>query len=283
MASAAAERVGISFRSRAQSALKRAAGATDRFRAWPPGIVVLAYHRVGARSAAREIDLPESRFEEQMACIARWREPVDLDDALVALRTPGGSTRDRVVVTFDDGTADFVDVALPILEKHRVPATLYIATDYIECGRPFPDGGTPLSWAGVRDALSTGLITIGSHTHSHALLDRVTANTATLELRRSIDLVFERTGVIPEHFAYPKALPGDASVDDVVRNMFRSAAVAGTHANVYGHTDPYRLARSPIQRSDGMHYFERKLTGGLRLEDDVRRLVNRVRYLGATS
>jgi peptidoglycan/xylan/chitin deacetylase (PgdA/CDA1 family) len=283
VASAAAERVGTSFRSRAQSALKRAAGATDRFLPRAPGIVVLAYHRVGGRSDAREIDLPESRFDEQMACIARWREPVDLDAALVALRTPDDTARDRVVVTFDDGTADFVDVALPILERHRIPATLYIATDYVERGQPFPNGGTPLSWSGVRDALSTGLVTIGSHTHSHALLDRVTADTAALELRRSIDLVFERTGVIPEHFAYPKALPGDSSVDDVVRNLFRSAAIAGTRANVYGHTDPYRLARSPIQRSDGMHYFERKLTGGLRLEDDVRRLVNRVRYLGATS
>src|SRR5262249_30277341 len=130
---------------------------------------------------------------------------------------------------------------------------------------------------------STGLVTIGSHTHSHCLLDRVTSNTAAVELRRSIDLLFERTGVTAEHFAYPKALPGDPSVDDVVRTLFRSAAVAGTRANVYGHTDRYRLSRSPIQRSDGMHYFERKLMGGLRLEDDVRRLANRVRYRGATS
>ena len=283
MASAAAERVGTSFRSRAQGALKRAAGASDRFRSWAPGVVVLAYHRVGARSDAREIDLPESRFDEQMACVARWREPVGLDAALAALQSPDETAGDRVVVTFDDGTADFVDVALPILERHRIPATLYIATDYVESGRPFPDRGIPLSWAGVRDALSTGLVTIGSHTHSHCLLDRVTADAATLELRRSIDLVFERTGVVPEHFAYPKALPGNESVAGVVRHLFRSAAVAGTRANLYGRTDPYRLARSPIQRSDGMHYFERKLTGGLRLEDDVRRLANRVRYLGATS
>jgi peptidoglycan/xylan/chitin deacetylase (PgdA/CDA1 family) len=263
--------------------LKRAAGATDRLRSWAPGVVVLAYHRVGGRSDAREIDLPESRFDEQMACIARWRDPVDLDAALLALQSPDGAASDRVVITFDDGTADFVDVALPVLERYRIPTTLYVATDFIESGRPFPDGGVALSWAGVREAVSTGLVTVGSHTHSHCLLDRVTANTAALELRRSIDLIFERTGVVPEHFAYPKALPGDGAVDDVVRDLFRSAAVAGTRANLYGQTNPYRLARSPIQRSDGMRYFERKLTGGLRLEDDVRRLVNRVRYLGATA
>jgi peptidoglycan/xylan/chitin deacetylase (PgdA/CDA1 family) len=283
VASAAAERVGTSFRSRAQSALKRAAGATDRLRASPPGIVVLAYHRVGGRSDAREIDLPESRFEEQMACLARWREPVDLDAALVALQSSDETARDRVVVTFDDGTADFVDVVLPILDRYRIPATLYVATDYVESGRTWPDAGTPLSWSGVREAVSTGLVTIGSHTHSHCLLDRVDPDTATLELRRSIDLVFEHTGVVPEHFAYPKALPGRRAVEGVVKNLFRSAAVAGTRPNVYGGTDPYRLSRSPIQRSDGMEYFERKLMGGMRLEDDVRRLANRVRYRGAAS
>jgi hypothetical protein len=37
-----------------------------------------------------------------------------------------------------------------------------------------------------------------------------------------------------------------------------------------------------VQRADGSEFFERKLTGGLRLEDDVRRLVNRVRYIGAS-
>ncbi len=186
-------------------------------------------------------------------------------------------------MSFDDGTADFVDVALPILVRRRVPAVIYLATDFIEGNRPFPEGGTPLSWAAVNDALSTGLVTVGSHTHTHALLDRVDRATAVAELDRSIELIRERTGTDPEHFAYPKAVAGNADAVDAIRARFRSAAVAGTRPNRYGHTDPYRLLRSPIQCADGDEFFERKLAGGLRLEDDVRRLVNRVRYLGATA
>ncbi len=283
MASAGAGGVRSTVRTRAQSAIKRAAGASDRLRTWSPGVVVLAYHRVGGRSAAREIDLPTARFEEQSEVIARFCDPVSIDAALVALRSPGPTSRGRVVVTFDDGTADFVDVALPILARHGIPATLYVATDFVEHAREFPDGGKPVSWAALRDAVSTGLVTLGSHTHTHTLLDRVDVPTATDELRRSIDLLQERTGVVAEHFAYPKALPGKAPVEAQIRTMFRSAAVAGTRANRYGRTDPWRLARSPVQRSDGMHFFEQKLNGGLRLEDDVRRLVNRVRYIGAST
>lgn len=266
----------------AQRVIKRAARVRDHLAPPAPGVVVLCYHRVGGHSGALEIDLPTGVFARQMQSVARWGAQT-LNDALVALRSPEPPPEDFAVVTFDDGTADFVDVALPILVEHKVPAVLYVATDFIEQGREFPDGGTPLSWNAIRDALSTGLVTVGSHTHTHALLDRVPPAVAEAELDGSIELLFERVGVLPDHFAYPKALPASPAVERVVRQRFSSAAVAGTHSNKYGATDPHRLARSPVQRADGMRWFEHKLAGGQRLEDDVRRWANRVRYLGATT
>jgi hypothetical protein len=76
---------------------------------------------------------------------------------------------------------------------------------------------------------------------------------------------------------------GSPAADAAVRARFDSAAVAGTHVNPYGTTDPYRLARSPVQVSDGMRWFRRKVAGGMRFEDDVRRLVNRRRYATSTT
>jgi peptidoglycan/xylan/chitin deacetylase (PgdA/CDA1 family) len=269
------------LRGRAHRALKLTAGARDRIVPPPArGVVVLCYHRVGGRSSALEIDLPRARFTEHMERVAAIGAQT-LDDALRALALPAAPARDRVVVTFDDGTADFVDVALPILVEHGIPSVLYAATDHIERGIPFPGGGVPVSWSALRDALSTGLVTVGSHTHTHALLDRTDAATAADDLDRSIELLFERVGVLPAHFAYPKAVAPSPAVEREVRSRFRSAALAGTRPNAYGGTDPFRLHRSPIQRADGVEWFERKLEGGLRLEDDVRRLANRVRYIGA--
>ena len=43
------------------------------------------------------------------------------------------------------------------------------------------------------------------------------------------------------------------------------------------------LSRSPIQRGDGMKYFEEKVAGGMALEDTVRRVANKWRYRGATT
>jgi peptidoglycan/xylan/chitin deacetylase (PgdA/CDA1 family) len=264
-------------------ALKTVAGWGDRVRSPARGVVVLIYHRVGGGSGT-EVDLDPARFDEQMAWLAGTGRAVSLDDGLDILASDEPEPdRDPVVVTFDDGTADLAEVALPILERHRVPATVYLATDFVESQRSFPDEGAPLSWAAVRDMAATGLVTIGSHTHTHALVDRLAPADAEAELDRSIELIGERTGVLADHFAYPKAVAPPPPVEAVVRDRFRSAALGGNRPNPYGRTDPHRLARSAIQVSDGMDWFMRKADGGMALEDTVRRTLNRLRYANATT
>ena len=137
---------------------------------------------------------------------------VSLEDGLAWAAAGEAAAADdvRVAITFDDGTADFADQAVPVLDRYRVPATLYVATAFLEEQRPFPNDGVPLSWAALRESLATGVVTVGSHTHSHALLDRLPDADLAGELDRSIDLIGERVGVAAVHFAYPKAVMGSA-------------------------------------------------------------------------
>ena len=257
---------------------KRVAALHDRVVRPRPGLVVLAYHRVG-RTSSIEVDLPVDTFDRQMAAVARSGAVLTLDEAVAGIRA-GRDLAGRVVVTFDDGTADFADHALPVLDCYQVPATVYVATRHIDEQISFPDDGKPLSWAALAECVASGLVTVGSHTHSHRLLDRVDAPTAAAELDRSQELISHHLGVTADHFAYPKALAAAPAVEPEVRLRFRSAALAGTRPNPLG-VDPYRLSRSPVQFSDGREYFDRKIAGGMALEDDLRRLLNRRRYAGA--
>ena len=273
----------MTAKARLARTVKNLAATVDRVRGPRPGVVVLIYHRVGGGSGL-EVDLPVELFAAQMELLAGEGRVVTLDAALAALDVPSASPgRDPVVITFDDGTADFAEHAMPVLERHGVPATLYVATSFVEDQQPFPADGTPLTWAALGDAVSTGLLTVGSHTHTHALLDRAAPDVVDDELSRSVELIGERLGVSAEHFAYPKANAGSPAAERAVRARFRSAALAGTRPNPYGRTDPYRLARSPIQVADGMEWFRRKSEGGMALEDTLRRLLNRRRYAGATT
>lgn len=269
----------------ARSALKPIAAAADILRPPRAGITVLIYHRVGAGSGG-EVDLDTFMFADQMAELAESTRVVSLDDAVEALakeRQPGATQQSRVVVTFDDGTPDVVEHALPILEHYKVPMTLYLATQSVQDQVGFWDpADTPLSWQGVRELTSSGLVQIGSHTHSHALLDRLAHDQIAGELDTSIDLIAENVGAHPRHFAYPKALRPSPAADAAVRSRFASAAIAGTRPNVYGASDVYLLARSPIQRSDGMRWFHRKTSGGMGFEDRLRDRINARRYADAT-
>jgi len=272
-------------RKTALRALKTAAVLGDRVWSPPPGVVVLIYHRVGG-GADTEIDLDPALFDEQMAWLAEAGRAVSLDAALERLTgsepEPGDGDANPVVVTFDDGTVDLVDHALPILVRHGVPATVYVATRHVDEQLPWPADGVPLSWAGAQEMVDSGLVTIGSHTHSHALLDRMSPAAAADELDRSRQLIEDKLGVSADHFAYPKAVAPPLPVEAVVRERFRSAALGGNRPNPYAGTDPHRLARTAIQVSDGMRWFHHKVEGGMAFEDTFRRTLNRVRYRNAT-
>lgn len=267
-----------------QRGVKVVAAGADCVRPVPAGVCVLIYHRVGAGTSS-EVDLPVSLFEEQMAVVTTEHEVVNFTDAVALLagapEGPGGHT--KVAITFDDGTEDFVDHALPVLVSYRIPVCLYAVTHHIDTGERFPWGARPLSWQALSDACSTGLVEVGSHTHRHRLLDRLPEAEVDDELDRSTSLLEEHLQRPVRHFAYPKAVVPSAAADAAVRARFTSAALAGTRGNPYGRTDLHRLRRSPIQRADGMRYFERKARGGMALEDDLRRLVNRRRYAGAAT
>jgi peptidoglycan/xylan/chitin deacetylase (PgdA/CDA1 family) len=270
------------MRAHIQQLVKWTAAGADALRR-PRGLVVLIYHRVGAHTQV-SVDLPRPLFADQLGALAAEWAPVTIDAAADLLARPAAPPgRPPVCITFDDGTADFVEEALPELVAHRIPAILYVATDFIEAGREFPDDGRPASWDGLRDALSTGLVTIGSHTHTHRLLDRVDGPEAAGELDRSIGLIEDRLGVTCVHFAYPKALPGSPAAEQEVRSRFRTAVLARTRPNPYGKSDLHRLSRSPVQVGDGMRWFRRKAAGGMALEDDLRMLRNRRRYAGTVT
>ena len=245
------------------------------------GLVVLAYHRVGTGGTS-QMDLPLDRFRAQMAELADSYRVLSLNAALAEYSAGAPAEPEPcVVLTFDDGTADFADDVLAVLDEFDLPATVYVATEPVITGERWPDGAAPLSEAALTEVAGHPLVTVGCHTHAHLLLDREPASVVEADLDRSIELLAELTGSTPGHFAYPKALAPSAENDVLIRDRFASAAVAGTRPNRPGRTDPYRLSRSPIQRSDSPRDVTHKFAGGMRLEDDLRRLVQRVTYRGA--
>lgn len=100
------------------------------------GAVVLVYHRVGERRLDPwRLTIDPEIFGEQMEALARDWFPLSLAELIDGFARRHLPER-AVAVTFDDGYADNLEIAAPFLVEHRIPATLFVATDLVDAGAP---------------------------------------------------------------------------------------------------------------------------------------------------
>jgi len=95
---------------------------------------ILPYHNV-AGAGDPVFGMPEAAFRSQMEFLKRHYNVVTLDDvaAMLAGRRPWAER--AVAITFDDGYEDNYRVAWPILRELRLPATIFLTSDYIGAGQ----------------------------------------------------------------------------------------------------------------------------------------------------
>jgi peptidoglycan/xylan/chitin deacetylase (PgdA/CDA1 family) len=99
--------------------------------------LILMYHRIAElNSDPWGLSVSPTHFAEHLDVLRTSGSVVSLPDLVQALRR-GHPPRRPVVVTFDDGYADNVDTAKPLLEKYEIPATVFLATGAIDSGREF--------------------------------------------------------------------------------------------------------------------------------------------------
>jgi peptidoglycan/xylan/chitin deacetylase (PgdA/CDA1 family) len=124
------------------------------------------------------------------------------------LKTPGS-----VALTFDGGFLNFIVHALPILQRYRLPATLFVASGY--CGKR-NDWGSPgtyvpsleiAGWSELREAARAG-VSIGAHTVTHRKLTGLPEDVARREMRDCRVELEDRTGTAVEAFSYPYGASG---------------------------------------------------------------------------
>jgi peptidoglycan/xylan/chitin deacetylase (PgdA/CDA1 family) len=105
----------------------------------PPAAIVLLYHRVLPARAQDPFGLVvrQQRFAEHLTHLSAMYDVVPAARVADDLRAGRRPQRRQVAITFDDGYADNFLHAYPLLERLRLPATIFLATDYIDSDRSF--------------------------------------------------------------------------------------------------------------------------------------------------
>ena len=99
--------------------------------------LILMYHRIAELdSDPWGLAVSPAHFAEHLHVLRRLGSVISLPDLVQALRT-GDVPRRPVIVTFDDGYADNVNTAMPLLEQQAILATILVTTGAIASGREF--------------------------------------------------------------------------------------------------------------------------------------------------
>jgi peptidoglycan/xylan/chitin deacetylase (PgdA/CDA1 family) len=196
----------------------------------------------------------------------RWRiTPEELDDQLRALRRAGYTgislaelwaawyeggrlPRRPVVLTFDDGFADFAEHAWPRLRTAGWGATVFVVTDAVGGRNTWDDvydEQVPLmEWSTLKRLASEGL-DLGSHSADHPALTALTPDRARRQVEASRERLEAELGVAPRSFAYPFGDFDDAVVA-VVAAAGYDFGVTCTPGSVTGRAEPLLLPRFEV-------------------------------------
>jgi peptidoglycan/xylan/chitin deacetylase (PgdA/CDA1 family) len=242
--------------------------AADRFATSPSGPRILIYHQVGT-SYGHQMEVTVEAFAEQLAWLATERQVVDLATALSRWDEPG--SEQLVVLTFDDGYRDLYPTAFPMLADRGMPFVLYISTSLVGSREDVGSVEDPLNWPDISAMVGSGLLTVGAHTHSHPDLRSLSSEEVAYELDLSNQMIYERLGARPRHFAYPYGFWSETA-DVPVRERYDTAVLGGS-PRPSSNPDSHLLHRYPVQLSDGFTWFKHRMVGGFRLEEGVRKRI----------
>lgn len=214
--------------------------------------VVVLFHRVDDRRKGNPISCTVGEFEAFCRFFARYFDVIGFSELLARLERDapiGGS----LVITFDDGYRDNYTAAMPVLLQYRLPATFFIATDFIGTDRiPWWDAELGIvsewmTWDEVR-ALHHAGFEIGAHTCNHVDLGEVHGIEAENEILGSVERLESELETAIRLFSYPYGRKHQ--ITEANREFVRQAGLrccpSAFGGIVKAGDDPYHLLRQPI-------------------------------------
>jgi peptidoglycan/xylan/chitin deacetylase (PgdA/CDA1 family) len=226
---------------------------------------VLMYHSVSnaPTPSTRALSVSPAAFGEQLSYLRRQGFTGLTFGELSQRRRMAQPLPARpIVLTFDDGYADLIDEALPMLIEHGFPATVFVTTGWLRDAGRYAAGPAPgrmLSWAQLAELSAEG-VEVAAHSHSHPQLDQISTARLRTELGASRQLLEDRLGRPVFSLAYPYGY-STKRVRTVAREIGYLQAAVVENAIAATTSDPFRMPRLTIRRSTSSATFASTVNG----------------------
>ncbi len=240
---------------------------------------VLMYHSISRNPGPTSIppDTFRGQIETLAACGYRTISLAALQDWRAGqTRVPARS----VVITFDDGFADFADSAFQILKAQAYTATVFLPSGKIG-GVEDWDGNASLrrplmNWSQVAE-LAGESIEFGGHSVNHRDLTKLSASELDLEVRQCRDEIEQKAGCRPVAFAPPYGRAGRRERQEIQKTFSISVGTRLDRASQ--NSDLYDLPRIEMHYFRDLERWRKYLEGRAELFFTARRLIRGVRNL----
>lgn len=93
-------------------------------------VLILTYHRFSRETHPFKISAGE--FAAHLEYLSNHNRVLALSEAVEYLQNGKTLPPNATVITIDDGYSDAYEIAFPLLKKYRMPATVYVVTDFLD-------------------------------------------------------------------------------------------------------------------------------------------------------
>jgi peptidoglycan/xylan/chitin deacetylase (PgdA/CDA1 family) len=200
-----------------------------------------------------QLSVTPADFDAQLSWMKQHGfHTVNLGDVLNAARG-AALPANPVVLTFDDGYADFATTAVPMLLSHGFTATVYVVPNFI--GRPNYMTSDQLGWVSQQG------MTVGAHTMDHVCLTKVPPAVAADQINRSRLTLQRWTGQPVSDFAYPYGRSNSQVAQFAAAAGFATAVITDG-SSFHGTIDRVRWGRMRVGGGESLAAFASRLSTG---------------------
>lgn len=212
------------------------------------------YHAVGTPipgDAQGRYTISPVRFREHLDTLVSLNK---VGRAVVTFSATSESSNE-IVITFDDGYRDTLDVATPLLLERRLPFCVFVVPGFVRSGEAIY-----LSIPQLRELSALPGAMIGSHGYSHCRLTDCDDTKLRVELRDSRAWLEDVLGKPVITMSYPYGAV-DARVRDAAGEAGYVFAACSRFGARFTGEDPLLITRTDIWASDAVATLRAKLDG----------------------
>ncbi|MEL6812186.1 MAG: polysaccharide deacetylase family protein [Bacteroidota bacterium] len=179
-------------------------------------------------------------------------------------------SKKSIVLTFDDGYVNQLELALPLLQKYHIKATFFIPLKYMGKEDSWNENTSPIMDAEVLRSLDPTLVELAYHSYAHRKYHEMTPEEVDEDTKMAFQAASSAQLPLNAFLAYPygkfprKNPEKEHFFEQLKAYGFQYALRIGNRLNNFPFKDPYEIQRIDVKGEWSLKKFRKKIRLGKR-------------------